>query len=167
MLTDELVEQFADDVAKRVVDKLSDSIRKILAEYSVSPVPRRAESRARSTTDTASSKRRAPVHPSPELKAMGIRLLRRKTEGGVVYFVCADGSDAIKIGFTTDLKRRIRNLECASGRRATLLHSMPGTYDDERSLHRRFKAARLDGEWFEAVPELLLHIDNLRDGAAT
>lgn len=167
MLAEELVEKFVDDVAKSVVDRLSISIVEILAEYTVSPVPSRDESKARHMTDTVSPKRRAPVHPSPELKTAGVRLLQRKTDGGVVYFIRAEGSDAIKIGFTTDLKRRIRNLECASGRKVTLLHAMPGTYDDERSLHRRFKAARLDGEWFEAVPELLLCIDHLRKGTST
>ena len=112
-------------------------------------------------------KRRQVPRLSPELKAMGIVPLNRFPKVGDVYFAKADGSPLVKIGFTSHLHARIRHLECASGRKLTVIHSMPGTHEEEVRLHRRFKGARHDGERFAPVPELLNYIDSLQHAEAT
>jgi len=76
---------------------------------------------------------------------------------GFVY-VGARGSNNIascqlKIGHSQrDPLGRVRRL------RLKLLVLMPGTLADERALHQRFSAARIDREWFLPTPDLLAFI---------
>jgi hypothetical protein len=80
---------------------------------------------------------------------------RRKPErsGAVVYF--ARSKDLIKIGFSTDVHGRMSTLSTAVPTEITLLLTLPGTRHFEQRLHRRFKAHRVNGEWFRASPEIL------------
>ncbi len=78
--------------------------------------------------------------------------IRRKA---VVYFATRASDNAIKIGMTSNLKRRLRDLRKEHKEEITLLASMPGDTKKEFSLHERFKTSRLDGEWFARTPELL------------
>jgi Meiotically up-regulated gene 113 len=55
----------------------------------------------------------------------------------------------LKIGVTKHPRQRARQL----GLR--LLYVVPGTPEDERRLHERFRSARIDREWFMPTPELL------------
>lgn len=110
---------------------------------------------------------RAAYVLSPAMLALGIRSIARPKAVGLVYFATADGSDSIKIGFSTSLKRRLRQLECAGGRSIRLLVAVRGTRDDESVTHQQFKHARLDGEWFRPVPDLVLYIERLRAKEAT
>lgn len=74
---------------------------------------------------------------------------------GMVYFIQAYENGAIKIGYTTNLDRRLAALQTATGRPLTLLGTRTGSTQDERALHRKFAEARLDGEWFRASEALL------------
>ncbi|MFI1583294.1 GIY-YIG nuclease family protein [Embleya sp. NPDC020630] len=74
---------------------------------------------------------------------------------GLVYFVRTDRR--IKIGFTTDLRRRL-----AQSAPGEVLHTEPGSIADERRLHAAFQDLRLRGEWFRADPRLLDHIATLK-----
>ena len=68
---------------------------------------------------------------------------------GRIYFIRAGESGPIKIGFTTGQpEARITKLQTAHFERLRLLGSMPGTPMDERRLHVKFAAERLNGEWF-------------------
>lgn len=73
---------------------------------------------------------------------------------GDVYFV-QSAAGAIKIGFSTDLKHRLRDLQVASGERLTLIGKVSGTYSHESSLHRHFRHLHLHGEWFSPGKDLL------------
>jgi len=73
---------------------------------------------------------------------------------GVVYFI--QFGDRIKIGFTSDLKRRMQVLP-----HDKVLAVIAGTMQDERRCHEKFAHLRLTGEWFSAGPELLTFINKL------
>jgi hypothetical protein len=78
----------------------------------------------------------------------------------VIYFIQAEGIGHIKIGFTdgTDADSRLATLQTGSPVPLRVLHTMPGTMEDEKNLHRRFASASAGGEWFKAIPELLAMI---------
>jgi hypothetical protein len=73
---------------------------------------------------------------------------------GWVYFMRRERF--IKIGTTTDLRRRAQTLN------ATVVAKRPGSYSDEAQLHRQFASLRRHGEWFEPGPELLALVNELR-----
>lgn len=83
-----------------------------------------------------------------------------------VYLVQRDSDGAIKIGFTSDVMRRVKEVRKESSAEVSLLAVFPGDKPDELRIHGRFREARLDGEWFRPVPELLDFIDSLRRVAA-
>lgn len=70
----------------------------------------------------------------------------RERKHGHVYFLRI--GDRVKIGFSTDPDRRIRNLETQGGSRADEVVTRRGSRALEAKLHRQFEHLRLDGEWF-------------------
>jgi len=71
----------------------------------------------------------------------------------VVYFVQRhDG--AVKIGFTSDLPRRLREVRNEHGP-VRRLATAPGSSVAEAALHQRFAAFRIEGEWFQPDPSIL------------
>ncbi len=72
---------------------------------------------------------------------------------GTVYFLRSGGY--IKIGWTSDLQRRMRAYPPDS----ELLASRPGTRKDEAALHKKFAHLRSHGrEWFPLAPQIRDHI---------
>jgi hypothetical protein len=72
-----------------------------------------------------------------------------------VYLI-SDGRERIKIGFAFDPQSRLRNLQCATAVRLTLVRVIAGAgHPTERWLHKKFRHLRLDGEWFQFSPEML------------
>lgn len=77
-------------------------------------------------------------------------------EGGLVYFIQAAHGGPVKIGYTTNLDGRLRDLQTASPYRLVVRHLLPGSTVDEAAMHERFKAARLGGgEWFAPTAGLV------------
>jgi hypothetical protein len=77
----------------------------------------------------------------------------------VIYFVRRiDGTGPIKIGYTTRLSIRLRQLGKEWGAELGVLGVMKGGRDEEQSLHRRFSNLRLEGEWFQPEPVLFKYI---------
>ena len=74
---------------------------------------------------------------------------------GTIYF--ARSGDLIKIGFTTNLHRRMAEL-----RPDEVLATLPGTMRDEKALHHRFGPHWVDGEWFRMGDDLMSHIAQLQ-----
>lgn len=81
-----------------------------------------------------------------------------------IYFAQRDRDGAIKIGWSSDVIRRMheakRDEKCA----IVLLAVVPGDKPVEIELHARFAAHRLDGEWFTPAAEILAFIDSLSPG---
>lgn len=71
-----------------------------------------------------------------------------------VYFMRRE--NLIKIGTTYNLWQRAAVLN------ATVLAKTPGSYSEEKRMHKRFAALRRHGEWFEPGPELVALINELR-----
>lgn len=76
-------------------------------------------------------------------------------EQGFVYFLQAEGTGLIKIGFSKNPGRRFRNARAFASEPLRLLGLHPGGRRLERKLHRAFRAECSHGEWFHPVPDLL------------
>lgn len=85
------------------------------------------------------------------------------TPTGFVYLISAKGSGLHKIGYATDVEKRLSSLQTGSGGKLALEKSWPGTRADEKALHDLLKPYRINGEWFRfpkcVYRELLLMDD--------
>ena len=68
---------------------------------------------------------------------------------GVVYFA-QQGDGAVKVGFTSDLPRRISELG-----HPRVLATMPGTIALELSIHEMLEGSRISGEWYRPTDEVM------------
>lgn len=91
--------------------------------------------------------------------------LRRSIKSGV-YFVQESGMMAIKIGVAKDVDGRVREMAVGTPHLLVVLAVVNGDRRVEQSLHARFARARIRGEWFRPVPELLAYIEQIRTGVA-
>ena len=71
-----------------------------------------------------------------------------------VYFIRQGKGGPIKIGITTNIESRMRTFQTASPVPLHLLRLEPGGRRRELQLHHRFRAYRMEGEWFQAGPVL-------------
>lgn len=79
------------------------------------------------------------------------------TQAGHVYYLRVD--DLVKIGFTTDLTRRLAEYPP----NVKVLAAHPGTPQTERAMHRKFAAhLRRGREWFTPCDEIDAHIERVR-----
>lgn len=78
---------------------------------------------------------------------------------GLVYFIRFGG--LVKIGFTTDLKQRMREVP-----NEEILGTVPGTMEDEKRCHTAFAHLRVKGEWFRPEPDLMAFIADVTATAA-
>lgn len=79
-----------------------------------------------------------------------------------VYFAQARETGAIKIGFTIDVPRRMRQIRPE----VDLLVAVEGGRGLERRMHERFAHLRIAGEWFRPDRELMELISDLAEEAA-
>lgn len=69
---------------------------------------------------------------------------------GTVYFVEGKEGEGVKIGFTTDLKSRIRSLQTSTPHKLSLLNKIEDAFvEDEYKAHKFFSSCKLSGEWFD------------------
>ncbi len=88
-----------------------------------------------------------------EQKRRTLTISKPEKEKGFVYFILVD--DRIKIGYSTDVEKRVATLQTASGSRFETVTYRKGGRAMEARYHRRWADQRLSGEWFTATPELL------------
>jgi len=84
----------------------------------------------------------------------GFRDNRRKDAEGYIYFLLAEDTGLVKIGFTVDPGRRIRALQTSSPVKLTLLGKVPGDRWREERFHLVFRDLREHGEWFRLEGKL-------------
>lgn len=72
-----------------------------------------------------------------------------------IYVLRAGDEGSVKIGLAQDVGRRVASLQTASPVYLSVIRIYPGGRQTERWLHERFAANRLNGEWFDFVPEML------------
>lgn len=80
---------------------------------------------------------------------------------GYVYFVQMERIGPIKIGYTTNITKRLCSLQTASPYKLNILCLFPANEEIETELHSCFRDVQLEGEWFLPHPFLLKEIDNL------
>lgn len=84
-----------------------------------------------------------------------IQHMENTTATGFVYFIRAVGTSRIKLGFSAEPEKRLRELQTASPNRLVLLAKWPGTVAIERQLHKEFAEYRVRGEWFKLPRPLI------------
>ena len=90
------------------------------------------------------------------------RASQRLAALGSVLYAMAIG-DEIKIGYTTDVVRRLDHLRSETREECRLLAIRFGSMDDERELHRSLKDHRSHGrEYYHPHPEVLALVDQWR-----
>lgn len=90
-----------------------------------------------------------------------IAALESKEQQGYVYFIVDEEGKRVKIGFSHEPEKRLRQLQTANAQRLTLLAAIPGTKEDERFLHQQFGSARGINEWFRMTSYLRQEIERL------
>lgn len=78
---------------------------------------------------------------------------------GMVYFAREMPDGPIKIGFATNVERRLNNLQIGNPREIKVVAAFPGTLATEDRVHRLFFNDHLRGEWFQPSPGLLQFIE--------
>jgi hypothetical protein len=71
-----------------------------------------------------------------------------------VYFIQALDGGPIKIGHTTRLSIRLKQIAKEFGKRFWVLGVIDGARDAEKALHERFAHLRIGGEWFKPASDL-------------
>ncbi|MGI9485427.1 MAG: GIY-YIG nuclease family protein [Geminicoccaceae bacterium] len=75
-----------------------------------------------------------------------------------IYFIQAECGGPIKIGWTQDIDRRVKDMQAVNPFTLIVIGKFRGMLADERRLHDKFALSRLHGEWFEPTDELLAEI---------
>lgn len=78
-----------------------------------------------------------------------------------VYFVAVRGY--IKIGWTTDWRGRISNLQVSNPEPIEVLLILGRPQVFERTMHRKFAEHRATGEWFKDHPDIRAYIEDRQD----
>jgi hypothetical protein len=69
---------------------------------------------------------------------------------GLVYFIrLVENPLLFKVGFTTNLRGRLRCLQTACPFDLEIFHALPGSIGDEQRIHRLLSQESRRGEWFE------------------
>lgn len=76
-----------------------------------------------------------------------------------VYFIL--NNDKVKIGYTKNVKRRLKQLQTANGDNLILLGYIEGDKEVEHQLHQKFDTYRIreNGEWFIASEAIINFIN--------
>lgn len=76
-----------------------------------------------------------------------------------VYFIL--NNDKVKIGYTKNVKKRLKQLQTANGDNLILLGYIEGDKNVEHQLHEKFETYRIrdNGEWFFASEAIINFIN--------
>ena len=98
------------------------------------------------------------------LEAFKKELNQDPHRGGIcqIYFMQA-GNGPIKIGFSTNIKSRLPEIQRWHPEEIRLLKMVTGRIEGERDIHRLFKEDRIRGEWFKPSEKLMAFINGLQD----
>jgi len=105
--------------------------------------------------------------PKPEKHSKGQPLWRwsqinnaMKGDCRRVYFI--EAGEFIKIGYSSNVGKRMDELSTGCPHDFKLLHDTPGDRELEADMHKRFRHLRARQEWFRKDPELLAYIKDLK-----
>jgi hypothetical protein len=95
-----------------------------------------------------------------KLKRAGEDFIRGHTDPSFVYFAKREDG-LIKIGVSTNVKRRISEIEANTGMDMTLLGTIPGGQDIEGAIQKELATYRKRCEWFAPEDEVLQTIKTI------
>lgn len=73
-----------------------------------------------------------------------------------VYFLRQGVTGNVKIGFASDITKRVKQLQTGQAQRLLIMRLVAGeTVADEKALHRRFSHLSIGGEWFRFHPDMM------------
>jgi hypothetical protein len=67
----------------------------------------------------------------------------------MIYFIQDTVTRAIKIGYSTNPQKRLKNLQNSNQNKLVLLYAMHGELEHEAELLQRFDSFKMEGEWFK------------------
>ena len=70
-----------------------------------------------------------------------------------VYVAALDSAGLVKVGWSADVPRRLRQLEYDHGP-LRLIRTFPGNFKQERAVHGYLSRFRVRNEWFLAAPSI-------------
>lgn len=78
-------------------------------------------------------------------------------EVGLVYFLSAEGTGRVKIGWTRSagLEKRVADLQIGCPVPLRVITTYPGTLFNEHMEHARLRSSWVHGEWFDETEEVL------------
>lgn len=71
-----------------------------------------------------------------------------------LYLMQMGDDGPVKIGVAVDVEARRRTLSTAAPRPLRVICALPDSAHREREIHERFGYFRMNGEWFEPIPEI-------------
>lgn len=72
----------------------------------------------------------------------------------MIYFIYDEKNNAIKIGVTNNVEKRLRTLQCGNPTKLQIKHTIEGSYKEESILHYHYRKNHLLGEWFTYTDQL-------------
>lgn len=81
----------------------------------------------------------------------------------MIYFVKAEGTPYVKIGYAEDVFRRMSGMQTDCPHKIRLIRTVEGDYEQEKSFHHLFAAYHFRGEWFEITEDMIEDLDNFID----
>lgn len=86
---------------------------------------------------------------------------------GVVYFIRAGSSPAVKVGYANCLERRLETLQCGNHLELRVLATIAGSRKLEGAIHTALGVGgwRIRNEWFEISPVVWEVIQGINDGS--
>lgn len=77
-------------------------------------------------------------------------------------YAISNGTD-IKVGYSANVKRRLKQLNTGSAVNLYILCTFTGGRELESQIHNRFKGCRINREWFRAENELLDYLNSMSE----
>ena len=81
---------------------------------------------------------------------------------GFVYFIQGQCGGPIKIGYSCDVKARLKSIQTGHPDVLTVLGIFAGSPKDEHDLHEEFNSYRVRGEWFQPAEPILEKIKSIK-----
>jgi hypothetical protein len=80
-----------------------------------------------------------------------------RPDTGLVYIIGEEAQvpETVKIGWTSNLAKRIKSLQTSMPSRLKIYRTIYGNIASEQWFHREFASRRLSGEWFKFADEML------------
>lgn len=84
---------------------------------------------------------------------------RQRSGEPIVYFIECVGIPAVKIGWTTNIRKRLGSHQISCPLPLRVVATVPGGEEREREFHCQFKSLHMHGEWFRLADELKEYLE--------